>query len=53
MDNGHIKPTKRENSDEEAFDSDQAYLERYKKKLRGNSRSKNIFSEIFDDDVWT
>ena len=30
MDNGHNKPTKRKNSDEEDYDGDQAYLVRYK-----------------------
>ena len=33
------KATKRKNSDEEEVDSDQAYLERYKKNQRGNSKS--------------
>ena len=47
----HGKLTKRKNSDEEEYDSDQAYLERYKKKQGGNSQRKNSFSEIFDDDV--
>ena len=43
MDNGHNKPTKRKNSDEEAFDSDQAYLERYKKNREEILKAKIFF----------
>ena len=42
MDNGHNKPTKRKNSDEEDYDSDQAYLERYKK-----TREEILEAKIF------
>ena len=43
MDNGHNKATKRENSDEEDYDSDQAYLERYKKTREEILRAKIFF----------
>ena len=43
MDNGHNKATKRKNSDEEEVDSDQAYLERYKKTREEILKAKLYF----------
>ena len=43
MDNGHNKATKRKNSDEEDYDSDQAYLERYKKTREEILKAKIFF----------
>ena len=43
MDNGHNKATKRKNSDEEEVDSDQAYLERYKKTREEILKAKIFF----------
>ena len=43
MDNGHNKATKRKNSDEEDYDSDQAYLERYKKNREEILKAKIFF----------
>ena len=43
MDNGQNKSTKRKNSDEEDYDSDQAYLERYKKNREEILKAKLFF----------
>ena len=43
MDKGHNKATKRKNSDEEDYDSDQAYLERYKKTREEILKAKIFF----------
>ena len=43
MDNGQNKSTKRKNSDEEDYDSDQAYLERYKKTREEILKAKLFF----------
>ena len=43
MDNRHSKATKRKNSDEEDYDSDQAYLERYKKNREEILKAKIFF----------
>ena len=47
MDNGQNKSTKRKNSDEEDYDSDQAYLERYKKTREEILKAKLFFPRFF------
>ena len=46
MDNGQNKSTKRKNSDEEDYDSDQAYLERYKKTREEFLKAKFFFPKF-------
>ena len=50
MDNGHNKATKRKNSDEEDYDSDQAYLERYKKTREEILKAKRFLMMTSGDD---